>query len=43
MSVGGYEFETPPPPLVTKDGLKPFSPTGVRALHSRVAWFYTDG
>jgi hypothetical protein len=39
MWVGGYNFETPPP-LVTEDGIKPFPPTGVRALHSRVAWFY---
>jgi hypothetical protein len=39
MWVGGYDFETPPP-LVTEDGIKPFPPTGVRALHSRVAWFY---
>jgi hypothetical protein len=39
MWVGGYNFETPPP-RVTEDGIEPFSPTGVRALHSRVAWFY---
>jgi hypothetical protein len=39
MWVGGYNFETPPP-LVTKEGIKPSPPTGVRALHSRVAWFY---
>ncbi len=39
MWVGGYDFETPPP-LVTKDGIEPLPPTGVRALHSRVAWFY---
>jgi hypothetical protein len=39
MWVGGYNFETPPP-LVTDEGIKPFAPTGVRALHSRVAWFY---
>jgi hypothetical protein len=39
MWVGGYNFETPPP-LVTADGIKPFPATGVRALHSRVAWFY---
>ncbi|MDA0167384.1 DUF1214 domain-containing protein, partial [Solirubrobacter ginsenosidimutans] len=39
MWVGGYDFETPPP-LVTAEGIKPFAPTGVRALHSRVAWFY---
>jgi hypothetical protein len=34
MWVGGYNFETPPP-LVTEDGIKPFPPTGFRALHSR--------
>ena len=39
MWVGGYNFETPPP-LVTEEGIKPFPATGVRALHSRVAWFY---
>jgi hypothetical protein len=39
MWVGGYDFETPPP-RVTEDGIVPFPPTGVRALHSRVAWFY---
>jgi hypothetical protein len=39
MWVGGYNFETPPP-LVTEEGIKPYPPTGVRALHSRVAWFY---
>ena len=32
--VGGYTFETPPP-LVTKEGIKPFPATGVRKLHSR--------
>jgi hypothetical protein len=39
MWVGGYDFETPPP-RVTPDGIEPYPPTGVRALHSRVAWFY---
>jgi hypothetical protein len=39
MWVGGYDFETPPP-LVTKEGIKPLAPTGIRALHSRTAWFY---
>jgi hypothetical protein len=37
--VGGYNFETPPP-LVTEDGIKPFPPTGVRALNSRTTFFY---
>jgi hypothetical protein len=39
MWVGGYDFETPPP-RVTEAGIEPFEPPGVRALHSRVAWFY---
>jgi hypothetical protein len=39
MWVGGYAFETPPP-LVTAEGIRPLAPTGARALHSRVAWFY---
>jgi hypothetical protein len=39
MWVGGYDFETPPP-LVTEEGIKPLPAPGVRALHSRVAWFY---
>jgi hypothetical protein len=39
MWVGGYDFQTPPP-LVTKDGITPLPATGVRALHSRTAWFY---
>ena len=37
--VGGYTFETPPP-LVTKEGIKPFPATGVRKLHSRTAFLY---
>ena len=37
--VGGYTFETPPP-LVTAEGIEPFPATGVRALHSRTAFFY---
>ena len=36
---GGYDFETPPP-LVTKEGIKPFPPTGVRTLNARTAFFY---
>jgi hypothetical protein len=31
---GGYTFETPPP-MVTKEGIKPFPPTGARTLDSR--------
>jgi hypothetical protein len=37
--VGGYSFETPPP-LVTKDGIKPLPPTGARTLNARTAFFY---
>jgi hypothetical protein len=37
--VGGYDFETPPP-LVTEEGIKPFPPTGVRALDARTWWWY---
>ena len=37
--VGGYTFETPPP-LVTKDGIKPFPATGIRKLHSRTSFLY---
>ena len=36
---GGYMFETPPP-MVTKEGVKPFPPTGNRALDARYAFFY---
>jgi hypothetical protein len=39
LFVGGYNFETPPP-LVTKDGIKPFAPTGYRTLNSRTAMFF---
>ncbi len=37
--VGGYTFETPPP-LVTKEGIKPLPATGVRKLHSRTSFLY---
>ncbi len=36
---GGYDFQTPPP-LVTKEGIKPFPPTGARTLDSRTAFYY---
>jgi hypothetical protein len=36
---GGYGFETPPP-LITKDGVQPFPPTGARTLDARTAFFY---
>src|SRR5215475_14600173 len=35
----GYEFETPIP-LVTREGAKPFPPTGYRTLNGRTAFFY---
>ncbi len=35
----GYEFETPIP-LITKEGVKPFPPTGYRQLDARTAFFY---
>jgi hypothetical protein len=36
---GGYTFETPPP-LVTKEGFKPYPATGARTLDSRTAFYY---
>jgi hypothetical protein len=36
---GGSGFETPPP-AVTKEGIKPYSPTGYRTLNSRFGFFY---
>jgi hypothetical protein len=36
---GGSGFETPPP-AVTKDGIKPYPPTGYRTLNSRFGFFY---
>ena len=39
LFVGGYDFETPPP-LVTKEGIKPFPPTGYRTLNPRTAMFF---
>jgi hypothetical protein len=38
LFVGGYNFETPPP-MVTKEGIKPFPPTGARTLNSRTTMF----
>ena len=37
--MGGYNFETPPP-LVTREGVKPFPPTGYRTLNARTAMFF---
>ena len=39
LFVTGSEFETPIP-LVTKEGVKPFPPTGYRTLDARTAFFY---
>ena len=36
---GGYTFETPPP-MLTKEGIKPFPPTGAKTLDSRTAFYY---
>ena len=36
---GGFDFQTPPP-MVTKEGIKPFPPTGARTLDSRTAFYY---
>jgi hypothetical protein len=37
---GGYEFLNPPP-LITKEGVKPLPNSGARKLHSRTSFFYT--
>lgn len=37
--VGGYTMETPPP-MVTREGIKPFPPTGARTLDARTSMFY---
>jgi hypothetical protein len=39
LFVSGYEFETPIPE-VTKEGVKPFPPTGYRQLDARTTFFY---
>jgi hypothetical protein len=39
LFAGGYEFMDPPP-LVTKDGVKPFPTTGARKLNARASFFY---
>jgi Uncharacterized conserved protein len=36
---GGYTFETAPP-MVTKEGIKPFPRSGARTLDSRTAFYY---
>jgi len=35
----GYQFETPIP-MITKEGVKPFPPTGYRQLDARTNFFY---
>jgi hypothetical protein len=39
LFVSGYEFETPIP-MITREGVKPFPPTGYRQLDARTAFFY---
>lgn len=39
LFVTGHEFETPIP-LITREGVKPFPPTGYRQLDARTAFFY---
>jgi hypothetical protein len=39
LFISGSEFETPIP-MVTKEGVKPFRPTGYRMLDARSAFFY---
>ena len=39
LFISGSEFETPIPE-VTKDGVKPYPPTGYRTLDARTAFFY---
>ena len=39
LFISGSEFETPIP-MVTRDGVKPFPPTGYRTLDARTAFFY---
>jgi hypothetical protein len=36
---GGYNFETPPP-MVTREGIKPFPSTGAKTLNARTAYYY---
>ncbi len=39
LFVTGYEFETPIP-MITREGAKPFAPTGYRTLNARTNFFY---
>jgi hypothetical protein len=36
---GGYSFETPPP-MITREGIKPLPPSGARTLDSRTSFYY---
>ncbi|NIM94291.1 MAG: DUF1214 domain-containing protein [Anaerolineales bacterium] len=39
LFLGGYSFDTPPP-AVTSEGIKPYSPVGHRRLASRFSFFH---
>jgi hypothetical protein len=39
LFASGYEFETPIP-VITREGAKPFPPTGYRQLDARTCFFY---
>jgi hypothetical protein len=39
LFISGSEFETPIP-MITREGVKPFPPTGYRTLDARTAFFY---
>src|SRR4029077_14148976 len=39
LFISGYEFETPIP-MITREGAKPFPPTGYRTLDARSNFFY---
>ena len=39
LFISGSEFETPIPEI-TREGAKPFPPTGYRTLNARTLWFY---
>jgi hypothetical protein len=39
LFISGYQFETPIP-MITREGVKPFPPTGYRQLNARTLFFY---
>jgi hypothetical protein len=39
LFLSGYQFETPIP-MLTREGVKPFPPTGYRTLNARTSFFY---